>query len=397
MIRVNVAGRVVAVFAPLYPPAFRGGGPIRSIAALVVSNPPDIQAVVLTSDQDLGARAPLPVRANEWLMSPAASGGGETYYATLKSPLRYWRALLEVRRRRPSVLHFNSFMNPRLTIVPLLLWRIGFWGSARILLAPRGEFGGGALSRRPAKKRLYMALFRALGFPRVTMWHSTAAHETEDIRRMWGQQALVIERGNDTLLSATAIPPEAVEGPLRTVFLGRIVEHKGLAIALRALANVTVPVHLDVYGSKEDESYASACESLATALPNHISVTFRGAVAPDNVVGVLAGYEVLLMPTAGENFGHVIAEALSASCVVLTTPETPWTARLLPDAGLILDRAPDAWSDAIQRLASEDVAQRLARREAASVAYETWTARAREPHVWTLAFEELAKADISHR
>lgn len=373
----------VAVFAPYYPPAFRGGGPVRSIAALVDSAPEGFAPLVLTADRDLGETERLPVPAGRW----TRRDGAEVYYAALGSPLGYVRALRAVRRRRPALIHLNSFMNPRLSIAPLLLWRLGFWGRARVLLAPRGEFGDGALSRRALKKRVYLRLFRLLGLPRRVVWHSTAPHETADIRRLWGEGAVIVERENDTLLPATALTPEPVDGPLRAVFLGRIVEHKGLHLALEALASVTAPVHLGVYGSREDAAYFRRCEELVRRLPGHVTVTFHGPVSPENVVSTLATHELLVMPTAGENFGHVIAEALSASCVVAVTRHTPWTEVLSEGGGVVLAREVGAWAHALQEQASAAPEDRLRQRRAAGETYERWRARPRPPHVWVSALD----------
>lgn len=372
------APTTVGVFAPFYPPAFRGGGPVRSISALVQAAPAAFAPVVVTGDRDLGEAEPLPVPANQWV----SRTGADVYYASLSSPMAYARALIALRRRRPRLLHLNSFMNPLLSIVPVFLWRLGFWGRARLLISPRGEFGGGALSRRAGKKRVYMRVFRLLGLPRRVVWHSTAPHETADIRRAWGDAVTIVERENDTLLPPVATAPSPFEGPLRAVFLGRIVEHKGLHIALQALQAVNAPVSLDVYGSREDAAYLRRCETLVRDLPAHISVTFHGSVEPDDVLGVLAQHELLLMPTAGENFGHVIAEALAASCAVAVTPLTPWTEVLSESGGLVLDRAVAPWSKGIEQQASSSSEERLQARRQAGRTYEKWRARPRPPHVW---------------
>lgn len=378
--------RLVAVFAPLYPPAFRGGGPIRSIEALVLSTPAELEPAVLTSDRDLGSSEPLEVDSNVWLTREH----GSVCYVTTRSPYALWRAFRSLRMRRPRVLHFNSFMNPRLTILPLLLWRLGFWGRARVVISPRGEFGSGALGRRAGKKGLYIKFFRALGIHRSTIWHSTAPHETTDIRQMWGPEARVVERSNDTRLASQPRTATSSAGPLRAVFLGRLVEHKGLLLALQALSNVTSPVRFDVYGSREDEVYAAACEAVTETLPKNVNVYFHGAIPPDNVVDVLVQHDVLLMPTAGENFGHVIAEALSASCFVVTTPHTPWTPRISDSGGLVLAREVGPWAEAIETLAGEGAERRLARRRDAGRTYSAWFAEPRPPHLWSLILDEMS-------
>lgn len=376
--------RSVAVFAPLYPPAFRGGGPIRSIAALAANSPGDLLPLVVTADSDLGADARLAVTTGTWTQR----GRAEVYYADSRSLWRLMQAFLASRRRRPAMLHFNSFFNPRFTIAPLLLWKAGLWGRRTpVLLSPRGEFGFGALQRRSFKKNAYVRLFRLFMLHKDVIWHSTAAHETADIRRIWGGSVQIVERENDTLL-----PRQAMEasGPprdtLRAVFLGRLVEHKGLQILLAALRHVPEGMTLDVFGSREDDAYARVCEEYAAALPEHIQVAFRGELDPDRVVCTLNEYDALLLPTAGENFGHVIAEAMAASCIVTTTPYTPWTEILNSGGGVIVpDRSDTAWGSAIHTLASEDPTARQARRQKIAHAYNSWAARAPSPNVWTTA------------
>lgn len=327
-------------------------------------------------------RVPMAVVSNRWIAGTAGTAA-EVYYSA-GSTASLVRALRSLRARRPELIHLNSFMNPRFSIAPLLLWRIGFWGKSALLLSPRGEFGDGALDRRARKKRAYISLIRLLGISRRVIWHSTAAHETADIAKIWGDSVRIIERENQTLLAPAARVPTIFEGPLRAAFVGRIVAHKGLDIALTALARVQAPVIFDVYGSREDQAYAETCERLAEAMPPNVTVRFRGALQHDDVVAVLAEHDVLLMPTAGENFGHIIVEALSASCSVAVTPDTPWTNQM-GGGGLVLDRTPQAWTEGIQALASESRQARHHRRLAAGQAYEEWLKRPRAPHVWDTA------------
>ena len=376
----------VAVFAPAFPPASRGGGPIRSLEAMVAGAPPPFIPYVLTPDRDLGMTEPLPVTRNAWVRLDR----GFVYYASLGSLGALVRAFRELRARRAHMLYLSSFFNPVLTILPVVLWRLGFWGSPVLLLAPRGEFGAGALSRRSRKKQLYLGFFRLLGLHRSVIWHSTAEHESADIRRLWGEDARVVFRENATLLPSKASIPEGWNvGPLRATFVGRIVEHKGLAIALAALRECTSPLSFDIYGAHEDAVYFAHCQSLAAQLPAGVTVTFHADVPSSEVRGILADHDALILPTAGENFGHVIAEALSCSCLVATTPETPWTQTLSAGGGMVVaDRSPEAWAGALEALAALDPAQRAERRRAAGEAYAAWAARPKADHVWQLTIQQ---------
>jgi len=47
-------------------------------------------------------------------------------------------------------------------------------------------------------------------------------------------------------------------------------------------------------------------------------------VEHESVGRIFAEHNLFLFPTLGENFGHVICEALSAGCPVLISDQTPW-------------------------------------------------------------------------
>jgi glycosyltransferase involved in cell wall biosynthesis len=287
------------------------------------------------------------------------------------------------------LLYFNSFFSPGFTILPLLLWRIGYWGKPILLLAPRGEFGEGALSDKRRKKRLYMKLFRLLRIHRSIIWHSTAGIETQDIQREWGRHARIVIRPNHTLLPAEPkLPPLPLRDAPRFAFVGRIVERKGLAVALEAIRLSPIRLSFDIYGPEEDAAYVKACMRLAETLPSEVCVQFRGALAPGDVRATLSEYDALLMPTTHENFGHIIAEALSVSCPVLTTPSTPWTETLQAGGGIVVEnRDPRVWSEAIRLYASLPAEARANARQSAGKAYRVWRAEPEPPHVWTLALE----------
>ncbi|MDZ7619625.1 MAG: glycosyltransferase [Patescibacteria group bacterium] len=67
----------------------------------------------------------------------------------------------------------------------------------------------------------------------------------------------------------------------------------------------------------------SACRAVRR-LPDNIRVEYRGAIANAKVSRILRQYDLFFLPTRGENFGHVIVEALLAGCPVLISDQTPW-------------------------------------------------------------------------
>ena len=78
------------------------------------------------------------------------------------------------------------------------------------------------------------------------------------------------------------------------------------------------------------------------------------------------------LPTAGENFGHVIAESLSQSCPVMIMDVTPWTAVVAGGGGIIVPSGTvEAWKHALQTVLNGDETFEQRRRDAAR-AYNTW-------------------------
>jgi glycosyltransferase involved in cell wall biosynthesis len=51
---------------------------------------------------------------------------------------------------------------------------------------------------------------------------------------------------------------------------------------------------------------------------------YKGTVQPEEVISVFEKYDIFLFPTKGENFGHVIYEALVGGCIPIISNTTPW-------------------------------------------------------------------------
>jgi glycosyltransferase involved in cell wall biosynthesis len=322
----------------------------------------------------------LPVAADVWTQLD----GVDLYYGSthkLKNLIKTYR---EARRAKPDVVYLNSLFNLRFSIIPLMLSRLNYWNGATILLAPRGELDLGALRIRRTKKRLFLYVFKLLRLPSNIIWHASAAMEAATIRETWGENTTVIVRENETDLPPMAQQPEVYDNGISAAFLGRIAPKKGLLLALQALRGTDANVELTIYGPEEDLEYVRKCKEAVKRLPSNVSVRFKGAVAPDEVRSTLAVHDFLLMPTSGENFGHVIAESLSVACPVICSNLTPWSELLHEGGGLVVDVAtPEAWLHAIEEFVKASPAARLAQRRKAADAYEKWRQAPKGAHVFS--------------
>jgi glycosyltransferase involved in cell wall biosynthesis len=155
-------------------------------------------------------------------------------------------------------------------------------------------------------------------------------------------------------LAAAEVPSDAALSPpgdgtdLRIVFLSRIAREKNLDFALKVLGRVSCNVTLDIYGPVDNEAHWNDCLALMRDLPPNVTACYRGSHSqPSRILGL---YDLLLLPTGGENYGHVIAEALTAGTPVLISDKTPW--RNLREDGLGWDIPLDD-ADSFRRVIEE--------------------------------------------
>lgn len=350
-------------------PGFKGGGLITTLANMRKQLASEIALSVFTRDRDLGASEPYPhIETNCWIETP----DGAVFYAT-PDAFGPGGLRMALEKRPAHLLYLNSFFSPWSSIF-IQLSRPWIAPGLPILIAPRGEFSAGALSVKFAKKRVFIWFARVFGLYRDVHWHASTDFESRDILRQFPGSELRIHIAPDPVVadSVEAVPGEIGKqaNQLNSIFISRITPMKNLDGLLELLAEVHASVNLDVYGPIEDEDYWRKCEKIVSTLPDNIKVQYRGPIAPDEVSNTFARYDLFVFPTQGENFGHVIFEALRAGTPVLLSDRTPW----YPDnAGALIVLSLDkvvSWrmtiENAARRTPQEQENLRLAAHEYAS-------------------------------
>ncbi|MEA2187034.1 MAG: hypothetical protein QOK16_2045 [Solirubrobacteraceae bacterium] len=343
-----------------YLPGERAGGPVRTLNALVQRLDGRVHFDIVTRDRDHGDRLPYAgVETAVWLELDGHPERRRYLRPRDERPL----ALLRLLRHTPhDVLYLNTLYSGAFALYPLVFRRLGLLRRSRIVLAPRGQLDPGALAIARVKKRAYLSAVRGLGLLRDLEWHASSTDEEAHIRRLVPNAAIHLAP-NLRLASTIAVSAPSPVGSVRVVFLSRISQKKNLDGALRMLGRCTSPIEFDIYGQQEDARYWRTCRRIIASLPKNVTCRYRGVVRHEDVSTVLADYDVLLLPTRGENFGHVIGEALEAGCLALVSDRTPWRGLAAQSAGwdLPLDD-PSAFTAAIEQYAQLDEPQRIMRR-----------------------------------
>jgi len=351
-----------------YLPGYKSGGPVRTIANMVEHLGDAFDFRIVCRDRDTMDSQPYSgIIVDDW----NKVGKAQVYYASPRS-IRLRAVALLLREAPHDVLYLNSFFNYQFTTLALLACRLGLAPKKPCVIAPRGEFSEGALALKSWKKQLYIRTSRLLGLYDNLNWQASSAFETEDIKRMMGSVARSIQIAPDLPALVTQSNEEKkpslddLTKPLRVVFLSRISPMKNLDFALQILETVAAPVEFNIYGPASDAAYWQYCQTLIAHLPDHITATYHGVVEHDDVANVLMTHDLFFLPTRGENFGHVIFEALAAGVPALISDQTPW--QDLDDTGVGWVRPlndASAFKDVIEQLAEVSPLERTGQRQRA--------------------------------
>lgn len=381
--------RTILILLPAFSPAKKFGGPIRSIEQLCDSLGAEFDLRILTSDTDLGEPQPLEgITTGRWV------DAGSHHVRYLTSRERTHVGIVRIVRETPhDVLYLNSFFHHRWSLALLAARRTGRAGPAnRVLLAPRGELLPGALSLKPIRKNSLLIAGELGRLWHGVHFHATSAEELADVQRRWPAAGtfLAPDIPDKSLVGQPRVPPRSSDHALRLIFASRITPKKNLLYALELLGSCNLPITLSIAGPTEDIAYWSRCRSAIAELPANISVSYIGTLSKEELYQQFLLHDLFILPSLSENFGHVIAEALSHGLPCLISDQTFFRGLELHGAGWDLDLSDaPAWKHALSVAAAENDSARQLRRAAALRAAEALSNRDAAVRMTRRMFEEL--------
>lgn len=306
-----------------YYPGFRSGGPQRTVMNIADMFGDKNDIYILTKNCDMGCSESYDIETHKWIRI----GHANVMYLppkdyNIKSIKNYSKDFSTI---------YTCGLFSGCTINALLLHK--FNKSKKLYVAPMGVFSKAAISSKGLKKRAFLFVFKYLGLFNNIVWSFTSEIEHEDAETVLGniiKEYIIAEdlpRKVDFDTQITKIQNcETQENEvLKLVFLSRISYKKNLEYCAQVLNCITdKEIIFDVYGTAENEEYWGKCKKLLESLPTNIHYHYYGEVNSEKVIDVLSNYDVFLFPTKGENFGHVIYEALASGCVSVISDKTPW-------------------------------------------------------------------------
>ena len=337
-----------------YLPGYKAGGPIQSCANLVQHLKNEYDFSILTADTDLGEKQPYPaIQPNKWItLEPGIS----ICYLSKEN-----RTISTIRKHihefDGQFIYLNSLFSFWYTILPLWFNH----HNKKVIIAPRGMFGKGSLSIKPFKKKLFLAFAKLVGIYDNVIWQASSTTEIQEIQLNFSKKA--------SIKLALNLPPKKSLQPytiqktadrLNLFFISRISPVKNLlsAIDYLLLIDTRYIINYTIIGPIEDPAYYNQCLNkinLIQSTKSNITIEHIGPIPNNQIISYLHANNMhaLLLPTLNENFGHVILDALSASCPVIISDQTPWKNLQEKQIGYDLPLSdPSQFVTAIQTLAS---------------------------------------------
>lgn len=357
----------ILAFVGNYLPGYKAGGILRTVVNTVDHLCDEFEFRIVTRDRDLVDDTPYPdIKINQWQQV----GNAKVYYMSPR--LGTIKDVLSLIVNTPhDVLYLNSFFD-LFTVKALLIRKFTRVKFRPVIVAPRGEFAWGSLRLKYFKKLVYIQAARLFGLCKKVVWQAASEIEAHDIAKIMKIKPDAIRVALDLPNKIIADEPCSAafqslpdQKGLRLVFLSRVAREKNLDYALKVLSKVNKQVVFDIYGPTEDAAYWKECQALIKRLPTNVAVNYLGSVKPDKVMHTFSQYDLFLFPTAGESYGHVIAECLTSGTPVLISTATSWCN--LQDDGLGWDvdlSHMDSFVEIIEKFALLSDNERLEKRVA---------------------------------
>lgn len=349
--------RVLHVSA-YFAPAFRYGGPPRSILGLCQS--------LVRAGVDLEVFTTI---ANGDDPLPAAPQGVEyegvrVRYFPLSWPRRYLRSAALGRAMT------DAASNADLVHVHGL-WNFTAWAGARAaraagvpyVVSPRGMLLAGARARHNGMKAIAWRGVQHDDLRAATFLHATSDTEAEGLAGL-GPRVVTIANGVDAKTATSAqiarlrqrldIPADADV----IAFIGRVHPIKRLDLlagAFRQLRRGGRRAWLVIAGPDEGD-HRRQVEPLFQDVAD--GVRWAGAVEAEDKWALLAASRVLVQCSDSESFGLSVAEALACGVPVIVTDRGAWAAVAAAGCGEVVAHDGAAIGDALERLLAEPVAAR---------------------------------------
>ncbi len=310
--------KVILIVMGRYLPGYKDGGPVRSIQNLTDRLGEEYTFRILTTDRDHGDTKPYPgISYRDW--NPL----GKALVRYAKPGKISKRLILECADGADGI-----YVCGCLNDYARRIFKLKKAGKLTmpVTVAAMGLFAPGAFSIHHGRKQLYMNYLKKCKYLDQIAWSATNPLEEAQIRQIVSKEAVVFQAEDLPRKAVTQRKKRRKEaGECRIATLARISPEKNITYAIDVLAGLQGQVEFDIFGTTGNTRYTEECRKHMKNLPESVTCNLMGPLDSEKVIETLIDYDLFLLPTLGENYGHAIYEAMAAGCVPVISDRTRWT------------------------------------------------------------------------
>jgi len=350
-------------YTPAYPPAWKTGGPVRSVSQIcegLAALGHDV--TVLTTNVELEDNLDIvPGRPQE------RNGVKVTYFSMKKGLSGIRSADLEatVRKRVAEfdLVHVTGVWQP----TSMAACRAAKKAGVPYVISPRGALGDYSWTQKPWKKIPYWWLYERKNCCDAAVMHYTTIMEEMECRRfkLPGQSALI---PNSVGLGFWTYDADAAQRwrsknniPVDMKLLlnaGRLHHKKGLDLLPEALAGLTDSNWKMIFVGSDDDGTKGALITEFNKRGLSERILFIDTIPPEELRALYSAADLFLLPSRHENFGNVVIEALSCRCPVIISDHVGVAEDLTEyEEVTVLANDSAQWSAVIQHMSAEKITE----------------------------------------
>jgi glycosyltransferase involved in cell wall biosynthesis len=225
--------------------------------------------------------------------------------------------------KKNLIVHFHGVWSPQYLPYFLLV----LFTKSLFIVSPHGSFESGALSQKYLKKYISRKIYLDRILSKSAAFWACSEKESISINREFpGAHVDIVPIGIDvpnTTSSVSIIKQQ--DHRKRILVISRLNPGKGILNLVNAWNLIRDESWQIIIAGPDENNYRQKIEHEIANLNLTHFFSFSGYVDYRQREALYKSSDFFVLPSLSENFGIVVAEAMSYGLPVLTTNETPWT------------------------------------------------------------------------
>lgn len=222
---------------------------------------------------------------------------------------------------QPDVVHVNGCWEPTCALAQRVAQGLGY----KVVLTPHGMLEPWVIARNHWTKKLpALLMYQKNAIKNATVLVATSEKERGNLHNQgYNDKVVLVPHG---LNIETITMKSSWERTKTILYLGLLRPNKGVLYLIEAASRLKEQLkgYDIVIAGPDTEGYLKTLKEACTRLGVDDIIRFTGGVFDEEKWNLYRKADVFVLPTFNENFGIVVAEALSVGTPVITTTGSPW-------------------------------------------------------------------------